>query len=126
MLRLFIVSLFVMTVLQFAPPGMQEPVGHAAFTSIINASAAGTAAAQNNTAALRQCDARTSGAPATAGCDAGQACANCNVCQVCHEAAMVENSSSAMLTASTLTAFSAPVAGSASAEHARSFKPPIL
>ena len=124
MLRLFILLLFVMTAFQLAAPSMQALVGHAAVTSLVKASAAGATTARDKTDA--PCDARAPASSASAGCNAPPACATCNICQVCHQAAMVETSSPAMLTALTWTAFPPTSAGNASVEHAPSFKPPIV
>jgi hypothetical protein len=126
MLRLFILSLFAMVAFHLATPGMQELVGHKAFSSLTKTSAAGMKTAQEETAAPRPCDARASGSSASAGCSAAQICTTCNICQVCHQAAMVQTPSPAMLTAFTWIAFPPTSAGNASADHAPSFKPPIL
>jgi hypothetical protein len=124
MLRLFILSLFAMAVFLLALPGMQELVAHTA--SLTNVSAAGMRTSQGEAAAPRPCDVRASGSSASAGCSAAQICATCNVCQVCHQAAMVQTPSPAILTAFTWIAFPPTSAGNASADHAPSFKPPIL
>ena len=122
MLRLFILLLFAIAAFQPAAPSMQELVAHTA--SFTKASAPSTRTAQGKSAT--PCNMRVSGSSALAGCSAGQTCATCNICQVCHQAAMVQTPSPAMLTAFTWIAFPPTSAGNASADHAPSFKPPIL
>jgi len=124
MLRLFILSLFAVLVFQLAVPSMQELVEHT--VTLTKASAAGTKTAQGETAALRPCEVRAPGASALASCSAAPTCATCSSCQVCHQAAMVQTPSPLMLTAFTWIAFPPTSAGTASADQAPSFKPPIL
>jgi len=124
MLRLFILSLFAMVAFQLAVPGMQELVAPTAFLTKV--SAADTRTAQGETAAPHPCDVRASDSSASADCSAAQACATCNICQVCHQAAMVQTPSPAILSAFTWTPFPLTSAGNVSADHAPSFKPPIL
>ena len=128
MLRLFIVSLFVMTALHFASAGMQESYGQTALSAVEKARDAGTIFAEKHTEALGQHIEPRCSASGTQACDAGQNGANCDscqICQVCHEAGMVANASPAMLTAATAKSLATPHAGSVSADDAPSLKPPI-
>ena len=124
MLRLFILLLFAIAAFLPVGPNMQELVAHTA--SLTKASAAGMRTAQGETTDPRPCGVRASGSSASDGCSATQTCATCNICQVCHQAAMVQTPLPAILTAFTWIAFPPTSAGNASAEHAPSFKPPIL
>ena len=59
-------------------------------------------------------------------CDGSQACSLCGACQLCHQAALADTQVLAALSQAARVVFLPSVSHYLSAEHAPSFKPPIL
>lgn len=129
MKRLFFLLFFVMSILQLAAPGMQKMAAQlnvTAFTEVrlegLDYLSIGTADGAANCFSHSE----KSNQITRSGCTQGMLCSLCNMCQACHQAVLAESQAPGALQI-LAQSFSPSVAiGYFSAEHAQSFKPPIL